>query len=1203
MIKRYSFYTFLVFFFLNNFSAQAQLQVDFSAANSPELGGQFDVDVRVSDFDQLFGAQFAVVWDSLVMEIDTVLNLSTDLPDLNQTAFTLPNETSQGIKGRLRLSWFFGGAPQSLPDDHLLFTMRFNIVGLECDETTIALMDLPSVPIEVSDQNFNNIGAVWNELPVMIPGAGCVDPTMGVELVFTNDEVEPGASICIPLTVNNFDTMETLQGSVMWDPAILMYTGLQNFGLPGLNAGTFNTTEAANGSIGFFWFDSTGETPVTLDDGTTIFEICFDVVGSAGQSTIIKPFDGVVPLQASSPAPVGVKPVVAIQGIISIADEPRELFSVIAEDIVINGSESEVCVDFTTDNFIDIAGMQFTMQWDSTVLAYNRIETVNSEYASSFNLAGADRLRYVWTHSLGTGRSEPDGTVIYSVCFDVLGDCEDATPINFIGEPGREIEITDNTFTSLNPADVNLVDGSVTIACVLDCSATITDVRCNGEASGAINVVVMGGTAPYDIVWASGETQDDFSSNTLLVGQTAGNYIATITDDIGETEVCGPYIIAEPDPIVLTVNVSDMVVTASATGGNGGINITYDPAIADLNNVAPGTYTVTATDSRGCTETEMFTVQSEECVITITQTIFSASCGPDGRILVTCSGGSGSYNVSSNPSLTFSTTENAFINVPAGTYEITCQDAADATCSETVTVTVLQSVPDLMAQISNVTNAECNGPGGTFDVSPSGGCPPYSITVASLPNGTPMSYSPTTEYPAGNYTVTVTDDTNNMVELPLTIIQDAASAIEISSVDILPAACTGMEGQATFTIMGGCGDATCQVSFSGGAPVVCNLTVNSNGSLTGDFPQGTHTITFTDSFTGSSDTETFTIGVSSNALNVTVLEIDKETGTIDIQPEGGIPPYSFQYILDGNLEATTEDITGATPGDYTIIILDAAGCSISVAVELPGPGGNDVASISLNPVDQPWGGFATPCSEGDCMGIISGVISGAAPFTIVLTNESAIDFTYTFDNEGVFSIEELCAGSYEVLLTDSNGSTDNVDSAIEISAPAPLLLEEDSKECPSEGQSDGSISVAVSGGVGGYVYNWTPESSEPIPGPNNENLSVGMYTLDVQDNNGCESSITIDLLTDCTDSDCYLGRRVITPNGDGANDVFAITCSDGEAVAIFDRWSRLVFETSSYGNDWNGIDMEGVELPEGAYYWVLRANSNTYKGTVTLLRD
>ena len=82
---------------------------------------------------------------------------------------------------------------------------------------------------------------------------------------------------------------------------------------------------------------------------------------------------------------------------------------------------------------------------------------------------------------------------------------------------------------------------------------------------------------------------------------------------------------------------------------------------------------------------------------------------------------------------------------------------------------------------------------------------------------------------------------------------------------------------------------------------------------------------------------------------------------------------------------------------------------------------------------------------------------------------------------------------------------------------------------------------------------------------------------------------------------------IITPNGDGYNDVFKIDNFLGvqgltnNELLIFDRWGNTVFHTKSYQNDWAGNG-----LSAGTYFYVLRINngtrSQTFKGHITLLR-
>ena len=82
--------------------------------------------------------------------------------------------------------------------------------------------------------------------------------------------------------------------------------------------------------------------------------------------------------------------------------------------------------------------------------------------------------------------------------------------------------------------------------------------------------------------------------------------------------------------------------------------------------------------------------------------------------------------------------------------------------------------------------------------------------------------------------------------------------------------------------------------------------------------------------------------------------------------------------------------------------------------------------------------------------------------------------------------------------------------------------------------------------------------------------------------------------------------NVITPNGDGKNDVLKV---DGielykeNSISIFNRWGNEVYRSKGYQNDWNGNG-----LSEGTYFYVLKlvsreGVSSSVTGYITLLRD
>ncbi len=67
---------------------------------------------------------------------------------------------------------------------------------------------------------------------------------------------------------------------------------------------------------------------------------------------------------------------------------------------------------------------------------------------------------------------------------------------------------------------------------------------------------------------------------------------------------------------------------------------------------------------------------------------------------------------------------------------------------------------------------------------------------------------------------------------------------------------------------------------------------------------------------------------------------------------------------------------------------------------------------------------------------------------------------------------------------------------------------------------------------------------------------------------------------------------VMTPNGDGYNDTFIVTCAfefPGSEVSIFNRWGDEIFYDKDYKNSWDGTYKDEV-LPTGTYFYNLKLN-------------
>ncbi|MBO9674216.1 MAG: gliding motility-associated C-terminal domain-containing protein [Sphingobacteriaceae bacterium] len=90
-------------------------------------------------------------------------------------------------------------------------------------------------------------------------------------------------------------------------------------------------------------------------------------------------------------------------------------------------------------------------------------------------------------------------------------------------------------------------------------------------------------------------------------------------------------------------------------------------------------------------------------------------------------------------------------------------------------------------------------------------------------------------------------------------------------------------------------------------------------------------------------------------------------------------------------------------------------------------------------------------------------------------------------------------------------------------------------------------------------------------------------------------------------TDIKILNNVITPNGDGKNDIFAIEGLENypeNTIRIYDRAGRLIYSAKDYKNDWNGM-LNGKQLFEDTYYYIISLDKNktVVKGFVSIVLD
>lgn len=192
------------------------------------------------------------------------------------------------------------------------------------------------------------------------------------------------------------------------------------------------------------------------------------------------------------------------------------------------------------------------------------------------------------------------------------------------------------------------------------------------------------------------------------------------------------------------------------------------------------------------------------------------------------------------------------------------------------------------------------------------------------------------------------------------------------------------------------------------------------------------------------------------------------------------------------------------------------------------------------------------------------------------------------------SLESITLGIPQV----QSCTEDTIKAKIYIINVEPLVVTTagDTTICSQTGES-ATISCSHTGGYGPFSYLWSPgmqNTTSVTVAP--EQLTT--YTIEVTDSCGTKTvgqNITVVILCELEVPD------IITPNGDGSNDLLIIENLEqypNSILQIFDRWGRKVYESIDYQNDWNG-----GTLAVGTYFYVLTRNDEkSYHGTLTILR-
>lgn len=629
-----------------------------------------------------------------------------------------------------------------------------------------------------------------------------------------------------------------------------------------------------------------------------------------------------------------------------------------------------------------------------------------------------------------------------------------------------------------------------------------TQPSCTDDTNGTVTAFPSGGTPPYTYLWNTGATTQG------LFGVGAGTYTVTVTDNKG-CEVSKTIILEPKSELEITVTGTNETcpdndngsATVMPIGGFSSVSFAWSNGAGtqSINNLAPGTYTVTVTDEAGCTATGSYTVQpAADLILEVTSTNVTTCDAANGTASANVTAGIAPYTYAwSNGATT------AMIsNLVGGMYTVTITDARGCTKTGSVTITEPPAIS---------VNVVANGPicpgatTGQATANVVGGTAPF--TYAWSNGGTTAM---TSNLSAGTYTVTVTDANGCDANASATIMESPAISVNIDADEIVCGA--NATTNATAQVTGG----VAPFSF-----------LWSNGLMTQTIiglTPGAYTVTVTDA-NGCSATDDITIATTILEADIRkqdVLCFAGESGYAVVTVSGGTEPYTYIW----NNAETTDSIGGLNAGMYAVTITDANGCEIIETIEITQPADIVITLDASNLV----------CAAENDGSITANVTGGTAPYTYAWSN-----------GETTQTITGLTAGTYTVTVTDANDCEKSASVTIQEAQGPQIEIQATEVVCGAE--NTGNAMVMVTGGQAPYTYSWSTGGNTNMI----EDLASGTYSVTVEDANGCTATAeaTVNIISDFAIS--VVPRNVLC-NGDNSGSIL-VTAQGGTAPYTY-NWSN-----------------------------------------------
>ena len=766
---------------------------------------------------------------------------------------------------------------------------------------------------------------------------------------------------------------------------------------------------------------------------------------------------------------------------------------------------------------------------------------------------------------------ESDGSIDITVSGGTIsgGDTDYTYEWTTLNGTGLDTSVPDQTGLSAGTYTVKITDSNncsltrsidILQADPIDLTGVLSDyngynISVKGLADGFINITPVGGSGGYIYEWSTADGSGLIDGEQDQTGLTIGTYTLKLTDSNG-CNTSKSFTLIEPtelkidlgtDPtnilcfgektgvlkaIITQESVPSYKYTLNGTDYQGNVILETVSSITVLNHtflVKAGIYTITVEDLNGGKKTSaQRTFTQPAAPLAISETIsdfngFNISCtgASDAAIDLTVTGGTITgtlYNYS------WSTLDGSGlqpniedqIGLGPGTYAVLVEDENGCTITKTYIITE----PELIDyKLDTKNDISCFGANdGSINITVTKGTGVYNYAWTTEDGA---GLDPTSEdqsgLSAGKYKLILTDGCQTLQYI-YEIEEPAVLAIGLDEkVDIL---CFGdSTGKILVTVSGGTSPYNYEWIDNFGNKYNRDIgNVFNTGNLS-NIPVGIYDLTVTDK---NGCTETLKVELKEpDELKIDFNKVDVSCfngndGSIDVNPTGGVAPYTYSWSDFGNGKLRTDLVSGK----YTVTVTDSNNCEKSVEIELK---------------SAPQFNITSDVSPITCFGANDGSIK-----LTIDGGKAPISLEWADDPQAGTTRSNLKSGVYSVLLKDSSGC--EINEIYTITEPAKLQLsaiKSDALDC--DDPNSGSIDLQVIGGNPPFTYVWSNgDTTEDL-----SDVSANNYSVIVTDSKGCtvektfsivrpfelKIDLTSNLRVVCETRDVYLVNKVTIEGG------------------------------------------------------------------------